>query len=60
MKTNPVAFQLDDEPKAATATWWQCTLITIEVRKKKAAFLHAALKLEYIGEHSIGWIQGKF
>lgn len=47
-------LQLDDEPKAATATWWQCTLITIEVRKKKAAFLHAALKLEYIGEHSIG------
>lgn len=43
---------LDDEPKAATTTWWQCTQITREVHKRRQLFWYVTLKLENEGEHS--------
>lgn len=51
LKTNH-AFQFDGEPKVATATWRQCTLITREIHRRLTTVLHSTLKLENKGEHS--------
>jgi hypothetical protein len=46
------AFLFDDEPKAATATWRQCTLITGGVQTEQMVFPYASLKLENKIKHS--------